>query len=1009
MGGGRRFKTLSANNLDDCRFSWRSVQIDTRLRGGTKDMNRKLGQLATYCAALALSLVFVPSVSAQVFTGRIDVSVEDSTGGRLPGVNVDLTGPVSQSQVSDAQGEVHFLNLPVGIYSITATLSGFNTFTNNTVQVATGAATPMSIRLGVAGTSETVNVTAATPIIDVKRETTTTNVTLEELQNIPTARDPWVVMQTVPTIYVDRVNVGGSESGQQSNYIGKGSSTVDNTWNIDGVPVTDMGATGSTPTYYAFDMFQEMSVTTGGADAQNPTPGVQLNLVLKKGTNTPHGNASTYFENDNLQSTNIPADLAATLGGTGGKGNRTDQYLDSSFDVGGPIFKDRLFAWGSLGYTKVRNLSLTSQLDETKLKNSAFKADGNINDTIRGNFAFFRGNKEKNGRGVSPTHLIETAWNQSGPTSMYKGEGNFVFGQKLFAAARYAYISGGFTLDPIGGRDKDFYKDDAGIWHNTYYFYTTERPQYFVGADASYFTGKHEVKFGFSWRKTPVDSISEVTGSRIFDIHDHYPNMLAYAQRDNNSSTEGKYISGFVTDTISMDRFTVTAGIRFDHATSSYLDTFSHGVPGIPLLPDITAPGVPDAYNFGTIVSPRVGVTYALDSSRKTVARASYALFASQLPGNAAAFVSPIQPYTYVYYNAIDKQTNGQPCVTIGANGCDGVASLSEILFSQGVQGSQNVDLTNPSRVTSANIVNSDLKAPRTNEFMAGVDRELMPNFGVSATVTYRYMNRFIWNPGIGVKAADYVRTGTFTGTFANVGTVAIPYYGLSHSVSVGREAQNRQDYHQRYLGFEVSATKRLANHWMARLGFATTSWNEYFESPEGRLDPTPTPAYRIGSYNNYTATGPNIDGGPVVVQTSGSGKSGIYLLPPKYQMSANGLYQGPWGIDLGGNFTLRQGYGQPFYRDRVNTNDALVPTKTILLTDGTDQFRLDAVSTVDIRAEKMFKFGRTNFAFDFDVFNLFNKSTVLGKQYNARVTTYNDVLEIMNPRIARLGVRFFF
>ena len=75
--------------------------------------------------------------SAQVFTGRIDVAVEDTTGGRLPGVTVDLSGPENQSQVSDARGEVHFLNLPVGICAVKATLSGFNAFTNDTVQVAT--------------------------------------------------------------------------------------------------------------------------------------------------------------------------------------------------------------------------------------------------------------------------------------------------------------------------------------------------------------------------------------------------------------------------------------------------------------------------------------------------------------------------------------------------------------------------------------------------------------------------------------------------------------------------------------------------------------------------------------------------------------------------------------------------------------------------------------------------------------------------------------------------------
>ena len=76
----------------------------------------------------------------------------------------------------------------------------------------------------------------------------TTSVSYEELQQIPSSRDPWVVLQTVPGIIVDRVNVGGAESGQQSNYLAKGAVGSDNTWNIDGIPITDLAATGSSPT-----------------------------------------------------------------------------------------------------------------------------------------------------------------------------------------------------------------------------------------------------------------------------------------------------------------------------------------------------------------------------------------------------------------------------------------------------------------------------------------------------------------------------------------------------------------------------------------------------------------------------------------------------------------------------------------------------------------------------------------------------------------------------------------
>src|ERR1041384_7535300 len=127
-----------------------------RRRSGRMDC--KIGKRATWLAAIAIALGVASVASAQVFPGRVEVTVEDAPGGRWPGVNVDLTGPVNQSQVTDAQGQAHFLTLPVGTYSIKAAIQGFNSYTNNEVAVATGAATPLLVRLGVAGTTETVNV-----------------------------------------------------------------------------------------------------------------------------------------------------------------------------------------------------------------------------------------------------------------------------------------------------------------------------------------------------------------------------------------------------------------------------------------------------------------------------------------------------------------------------------------------------------------------------------------------------------------------------------------------------------------------------------------------------------------------------------------------------------------------------------------------------------------------------------------------------------------------------------
>ncbi|MCU1385178.1 MAG: hypothetical protein JWL71_3875 [Acidobacteria bacterium] len=961
-------------------------------------MTCQLKRFSTWLGAIVMAVGCVPIASAQVFTGRIDVVVEDATGGRLPGVNIDLTGPISQTQVTDAQGQARFLNLPVGTYAIKASLAGFNAFVNNTVEVVSGASTPVSAKLAVAGTAETVDVRAATPMIDLKRDTTTTNVTLEELQNIPSARDPWVVMQTVPTVYMDRVNVGGAESGQQSNYNAKGANDKDNTWSIDGVPVTDMGATGSSAFYYDFDSFQEMAITTGGADAQNATGGVGLNMILKKGLNRPAGDVRAYFENDKLQNVNISPELAAALGNTTGKGNRTDKYFDRGFDLGGPLLKDRVWIWGTIGQTDINLLTLTGDPDNTIFKNYALKIDGQATKSIRGNFTFYENNKVKNGRSASPIRPPETTWNQTGPTKYYKGEGNFVVGTGLFATVKVAHVDGGFDLAPVGGLGTDYYFDDGLVAHNSFYEYKSNRPQHYAGADANYFAGKNELKFGGTWRSTPVDTQQIWPASHLVTSWDGYPNMTVQIARDYQAVTTAKYFNAFVTDTISLDRLTLIGGVRFDHQESSLGASSVPGVPGVAILPAVTAPAVAGVFKWNNLV-PRVGITYAVDEGRKSIVRASYAMFASQLPGDEAKFVSPIQ-YSYAYYNAVDRNA-------------DGIAQLSEILSPPGLTGFTGFDPTNPARVSTVNTVDPNVKAPITHELLVGFDRQVMPNFGVSATFTYRRMVDLIWDPLTGVKPSDYTQTGTLSGNIAELGAYSVPIYALRSSAvpaGGGETETNRQGYHQRYVGVEVSATKRMANHWMARFGFSTNDWREYFDDPSlSIVDPTKAPAPAITQSRQFA--GPQINGGLVVRKSAGSGKSNVYLVAPKYQLVANGSYEGPWGLNFGANLVTRQGYAEPFFQSSVSTGDPL-GRKNVLLVNQVDAFRLPAVSSLDGRVEKRIRFGSAYVALDFDVFNLLNSGTLLGKQYDARATGatgFDQTLEIMNPRIARLGVRFTF
>jgi hypothetical protein len=184
----------------------------------------------------------------------------------------------------------------------------------------------------------------------------------------------------------------------------------------------------------------------------------------------------------------------------------------------------------------------------------------------------------------------------------------------------------------------------------------------------------------------------------------------------------------------------------------------------------------------------------------------------------------------------------------------------------------------------------------------------------------------------------------------------------------------------------------------MARFGFSTNDHREYFDSLEGYAPGDLTPSQ----------TNPQKDGGIVVRSSTGSGKSGIFQVLPNYQFIATGLYEANWGIKLGANMVTREGFAMQYAHSQVATGDPLAARKTILLVDA-GEFRLPTVTSFDARVGKEFAFNRYRINLDLDIFNLFNSATVLGRQYDLRVTNADQVLEIMNPRVFRLGARFNF
>jgi len=198
-------------------------------------------------------LVFSMSLMAQQRAGTVYGKVVDAEKNPLPGVTVTLNGPqmAPLTTVTNETGMYRFPSTPPGTeYVIKAELQGFKSIVQPAIVVTIGASTEINLTLEVGKLEEQITVTAASPVVDPKKTTTAMSVNKEEMQSLPTARDPWVVMQLAPAIMLDRENVGGNESGQQASFLAKGDMSnngyvgSDNLWAVDGIDITDPAALG---------------------------------------------------------------------------------------------------------------------------------------------------------------------------------------------------------------------------------------------------------------------------------------------------------------------------------------------------------------------------------------------------------------------------------------------------------------------------------------------------------------------------------------------------------------------------------------------------------------------------------------------------------------------------------------------------------------------------------------------------------------------------------------------
>jgi Carboxypeptidase regulatory-like domain len=286
-------------------------------------------------------LVSIPS--AALAQAVIAGTVRDSSGAVLPGVGVEATSPALiekvRSTVSDGTGQYRIEDLRPGIYSVTFTLQGFNTFRREGVELTGSFTATINAELKIGALAETITVSGESPIVDVqtaKRETTLSN---EVIRSLPTVRNYNAMVVLVPGVVTNTNDVATGPLINQ--FPINGGRANESRLTVDGLNVGNPPGGNQPPTYVAdVANSQEVTFTTSGGLGESETGGLVMNIIPKTGGNNFSGSAyfsgsGEHFLADNYDDEIRAAGLAAPT--------PTKKIYDLNGAIGGPIMKDRIW------------------------------------------------------------------------------------------------------------------------------------------------------------------------------------------------------------------------------------------------------------------------------------------------------------------------------------------------------------------------------------------------------------------------------------------------------------------------------------------------------------------------------------------------------------------------------------------------------------------------------------------------------------------------------------------
>jgi hypothetical protein len=956
-------------------------------------------------AVLTLILLLPAAIAAQQAAGIIG-QVTDESGAVLPGVTVTATSPALQvptvTAVTDGNGEYRLTPLPIGTYVVEYSLAGFQGVRHEGVRLTIGFTARMDVGLKVGALQETVTVSGQSPVVDTTSTTTSTQFTRESIELLPSSRNGVVsLLAQAPGVRTLR-DVGGSSINTVPTFrvfgqAGEAYST------LEGVQTSSLQASSGQANYWDYTTIEEASVRTIGNSAEVPSRGVNLNAIVKSGSNVFHGSAWYNKTSSDLQSDNVDAELAAQ--GVE-KGERLDTRHSYSADLGGRIIRDKLWFYGAAR----RAVNGFEVLNSFKPDGSPAVADDvawfatyKLSYQMSASNKFVGFHQQNHKHDLSELSQFRS-WDYRGglttPSHTAKIEWQKLFGNSLVTNlqyGRYQYYGFRWNYSP---RNVVPSFDQVTLIELGPQTNLGENPQsprdHFKGALTWFrpdlFYGNHELKVGVDHAKatfgrTYPEGQEDVIYKGAFTgpiynyrliFQDGAPyrleawNMWSYAHVVSN------YTSAYVQDSWTLGRrLTLNLGLRYAHDNGYVPESCREAAlpPGNVAFPAECYPK--QQFNVWDSVAPRLHAAWDLAGDGKTVIKGGWGRFDHQRQQVPEMSEADPQVRTTVVYRWRDLNANrdydlGE--VNLNPNGPDFVSQ----------SGGSNA------------VASPDEVQPKLDEVSVSLERELLENFALRVSGIYaQYHNTYrITNLLRPYETYNVPVTRPDPGPDGRVGSADDPgvmftYWEYPTALS-GRNFErlariNDPNADQTFTSIDLSAFKRLSNRWQLLASYSAT------------LRDVPVQVSASGSeFNGNVESGPDNPNGEIntsVHSWEWTGKvSGVYVLP--YQISTSATFE------------HRSGY--PWARQVRFTGGTTIPNITVNVEPyGTRT--LPHQNQVDFRVEKSFNLRAGQRAtLRMNIFNLLNDNTVL-ELTRLSGATFGLPTSIMPPRIAEFSVSYNF